>query len=160
MAWPKIKNIIILILLGTNFCLLAFAVSRGVGDRKQQEQARANVISFLQEQGIEVEEELGPKAWIFSHRSSGVMQSRNVSWRLPCWTVRYLWKREVPRCTATIIRMALFSSTAMASFLPGFQPVASQVGRWDWKSTDGRFWSGWSFEENCCERNRRVRTVL
>ena len=61
MAWPKIKNIIILILLGTNLCLLAFAVSRGVGDRQQQEQARANVISFLQEQGIEVEEELVPK---------------------------------------------------------------------------------------------------
>ena len=62
MAWPKIKNIIILILLGTNLCLLAFAVSRGVGDRQQQEQARANVISFLQEQGIEVEEELVPKS--------------------------------------------------------------------------------------------------
>lgn len=62
MAWPKIKNIIILILLGTNLCLLAFAVSRGIGDRQQQEQARANAISFLQEQGIGVAEELVPKA--------------------------------------------------------------------------------------------------
>ena len=61
MAWPKIKNIIILILLGTNLCLLAFAVSRGIGDRKQQEHARANAISFLQEQGIEVNEDLVPK---------------------------------------------------------------------------------------------------
>lgn len=61
MAWPKIKNIIILILLGTNLCLLAFAVSRGIGDRQQQEQARANAISFLQEQGIEMDEELVPK---------------------------------------------------------------------------------------------------
>ena len=60
MAWPKIKNIIILILLGTNLCLLGFAVSRGAGDRRQQEQARANAISFLQEQGIQIEEEMVP----------------------------------------------------------------------------------------------------
>ena len=57
MAWPKIKNIIILILLGTNLCLLVFAASRGLSDRRQQEQARANAISFLQQQGIELDEE-------------------------------------------------------------------------------------------------------
>ncbi len=61
MAWPKIKNIIILILLGTNLCLLIFAAGRGLSDRRQQEQARANAISFLQQQGIEMDEETVPK---------------------------------------------------------------------------------------------------
>ncbi len=61
MAWPKIKNIIILILLGTNLCLLTFAVGRGIADRKQQDQARENAISFLREQGVRLEEEMIPQ---------------------------------------------------------------------------------------------------
>ena len=60
MAWPKIKNIIILILLGTNLCLLTFALGRGIADRKQQDQARENAISFLQGQGVHLDEKLVP----------------------------------------------------------------------------------------------------
>lgn len=62
MAWPKIKNIIILILLGTNLGLLAFSMGREARNYQLQEKARTNVIAFLQEQGIQVEEELVPKS--------------------------------------------------------------------------------------------------
>lgn len=62
MAWPKIKNIIILILLGTNLGLLVFTVGREARNYQLQEKARANAIAFLQEQGIAVEEELVPKS--------------------------------------------------------------------------------------------------
>lgn len=62
MAWPKIKNIVILILLGTNLCLLAFTVSREARDYQLQERARSNAISFLRDQGIEVDEEQVPRS--------------------------------------------------------------------------------------------------
>lgn len=62
MAWPKIKNIIILILLGTNLGLLAFSMGREAQDHQRQEKARANAIAFLQEQGIQLDEELVPKS--------------------------------------------------------------------------------------------------
>jgi len=61
MAWPKIKNIIILILLGANLGLLAFTVSRHVQGQQRLEQARSEAILFLQEQGIQVEESQIPK---------------------------------------------------------------------------------------------------
>ena len=54
MAWPKIKNIIILILLGTNLGLLAFSMGREARNYQLQEKARTNAIVFLQEQGIQV----------------------------------------------------------------------------------------------------------
>lgn len=61
MAWPKIKNIIILILLGTNICLLAFTLVRQARSRQLQDQARADAISFLQEKEIQVEEDTVPR---------------------------------------------------------------------------------------------------
>lgn len=60
MAWPKIKNIIILILLGTNLCLLGFAVSRGIHSWQLQSQSRADAIAFLEEQGIRLNQEQIP----------------------------------------------------------------------------------------------------
>lgn len=62
MAWTKLKNIIIFILLATNLCLLAFTAYRGSQNRSQQAQARAEIISFLQKQGIRVDEEQVPSA--------------------------------------------------------------------------------------------------
>lgn len=61
MAWPKIKNIIILILLGTNICLLAFTVVRQARSHRLQDQARADAISFLQEKELQVEEDQVPR---------------------------------------------------------------------------------------------------
>lgn len=62
MAWPKIKNIIILILLGTNLCLLAFNLSREVRSYQLEEEARSNTIAFLQQKGIQLEESQVPRA--------------------------------------------------------------------------------------------------
>lgn len=56
MAWPKIKNIIILILLGTNLCLIGFNVGRTAYSRQLQDQARLDAISYLQSKGIQIEE--------------------------------------------------------------------------------------------------------
>lgn len=62
MAWPKIKNIIILILLGTNLGLLFFSMGRAARNYQLQEKARTNAIAFLQEHGITLDEEMVPKS--------------------------------------------------------------------------------------------------
>lgn len=62
MAWPKIKNIIILILLGTNLCLLGFTVGRAAYSEQLQDQARLDAISFLKSKGIQLEESLVPES--------------------------------------------------------------------------------------------------
>lgn len=51
MAWPKIKNIIILMLLVTNLCLLAFVGWREIRDWQLQDKALEQAVSFLAERG-------------------------------------------------------------------------------------------------------------
>lgn len=61
MAWPKIKNIIILILLVTNLGLLTFTASREVRARQLQDEARSDAIAFLQQKGIELDGDQVPR---------------------------------------------------------------------------------------------------
>lgn len=61
MEWSKLKNIILLILLITNLCLLAFVVHGELQDRQLQTQARENAVAFLREMGIQVEESQVPR---------------------------------------------------------------------------------------------------
>ena len=61
MAWTKIKNIIILILLGTNLCLLGFTVGRWVYSRQLQGQAREDAIAFLAGRGIQLQQDQVPQ---------------------------------------------------------------------------------------------------
>lgn len=85
MAWPKIKNIIILMLLVTNLCLLAFVGWREIRDWQLQDKALEQAVSFLAERGIQVDErivprsaELPPWAWNGTWRKSRPWQQR-------CW---------------------------------------------------------------------------
>ena len=52
MAWTKLKNIIICILLATNLCLLAFTAYRGSRNRSQQAQARAQQMERQMEEDM------------------------------------------------------------------------------------------------------------
>lgn len=55
MEWPRLKNIIILILLLANLFLLALVGVQEHGTAKYQEQALANTISVLDRNGIQVD---------------------------------------------------------------------------------------------------------
>lgn len=61
MEWPKLKNIILIILALTNLCLLVFVVQRELRDSQLQRQARREAIQFLQDRGVTVEEERVPQ---------------------------------------------------------------------------------------------------
>lgn len=61
-AWPKIKNIIILMLLVTNLCLLAFVGWREIRDWQLQDKALEQAVSFLAERGIQVDERIVPRS--------------------------------------------------------------------------------------------------
>lgn len=61
MEWPKLKNIILLILALTNLCLLIFVVQRELRDSQLQHQARREAIQFLENRGVAVEEEQVPQ---------------------------------------------------------------------------------------------------
>lgn len=60
MPWTKLKNIILLILVLTNLCLLALVGQQFVQNTRIESQTRENAIIFLQERGVEVDEELVP----------------------------------------------------------------------------------------------------
>lgn len=61
METPKLKNIILLILVLTNLCLLVFVAQMEGQDRAQQKQARAETIRFLENKGILMAEEQVPE---------------------------------------------------------------------------------------------------
>lgn len=62
MPWSKLKNIIILLLLGVNVCLLALDLSRSVHANRLQARAREDVIAFLRDKGVQVRDELVPSS--------------------------------------------------------------------------------------------------
>ena len=61
MEWPKLKNIILVILLITNLVLLAFVASRRMQEAAVLEQTRQEAILFLSQRQVEVAEELVPQ---------------------------------------------------------------------------------------------------
>lgn len=61
MEWSKLKNIILLILAAANLFLLVIVVRQEVQGADLQHQARLNAISFLEEKGIQVPEDLVPQ---------------------------------------------------------------------------------------------------
>ena len=56
METPKLKNIVLLILVVTNLWLLVFVVRLEGQNRAQQKQARLEAIQFLEQKGVRVEE--------------------------------------------------------------------------------------------------------
>lgn len=60
MEWPKLKNIILLILALTDLFLLGFVVRRELQDSYLQRQTRDNAIQFLANKGVNVAEEQIP----------------------------------------------------------------------------------------------------
>ena len=62
MEWSKMKNIILLILLCTNAALLAIVLNQNFQERQAQQKAREDAILFLQQEGVQVEEDAVPKS--------------------------------------------------------------------------------------------------
>lgn len=62
MPWTKLKNIILVILLITNLCLLALVASPTLQSRRLLDQAREEAIRFLQGRGVQVGEDVIPQA--------------------------------------------------------------------------------------------------
>lgn len=60
MEWPKLKNIILIILVLTNLFLLGFVLRREFQDSYLQRQTRDNALRFLAGRGVEVAEEQVP----------------------------------------------------------------------------------------------------
>lgn len=61
MEWPKLKNIILIILVLTNLCLLAFVAQKELRNDQLQRQARKEAIQFLADRGVAVEEKQVPE---------------------------------------------------------------------------------------------------
>ena len=61
MEWPKLKNIILIILALTNLFLLIFVAQRELRDSQLQRQARREAITFLEDRGVAVDEEQVPQ---------------------------------------------------------------------------------------------------
>lgn len=56
MEWPKLKNIILIILALTNLCLLVFVVQRELQNNYLQRRARSDAVQFLADRGVTVTE--------------------------------------------------------------------------------------------------------
>ena len=62
MPWTKLKNIILLILILTNLCLLGLVVSQNLQDSRQHSQTRESTIRFLSDRGVQVDEAVIPQS--------------------------------------------------------------------------------------------------
>lgn len=58
MEWSKIKNIILIILAGTNLLLLGFVLRQDMQLWSAQNQARQDAVAFLEKNGVSVQEDL------------------------------------------------------------------------------------------------------
>lgn len=61
MERSKLKNIVLLILLLTNLCLLVFVVNQEWSVYRAEAQARENALGFLRDRGVQVDDEAVPK---------------------------------------------------------------------------------------------------
>ena len=61
MEWPKLKNIILIILVVTNLGLMAFVGRQELHDSRARKQARSEAIQFLADRGVRVAEEQVPQ---------------------------------------------------------------------------------------------------
>ena len=61
MEWPKLKNIILLLLVTTNLCLMSFVVSREWKKEHQLQEARLQAMNFLEGRDVHIPPELIPK---------------------------------------------------------------------------------------------------
>mgnify|MGYP003300176129 CR=1 FL=1 len=61
MEWPKLKNIILILLIFTNVCLLVLVGGPAWQERQFQQQTRAEAIQFLNQKGISLAEEVVPE---------------------------------------------------------------------------------------------------
>lgn len=61
MPWTKLKNIILVILLITNLCLLSIVLSQDIQSRRQQERALESAVVYLRDRGVQVEDSQIPK---------------------------------------------------------------------------------------------------
>ena len=61
MEWSKIKTIILIILAGTNLLLFSFVLHQDLQSRSAQQQARQEAVSFLEKNGVSVEESIIPQ---------------------------------------------------------------------------------------------------
>lgn len=62
MPWTKLKNIILVILVLTNVCLLSLVAGPAIQSRRQLSQAREEAIRFLRGRGMQVEEDKIPRS--------------------------------------------------------------------------------------------------
>lgn len=60
MPWSKLKNIILLILLLTNLCLLGLVAGQSLQNSRQRSQTRESAVQFLTERGVQVDEGIIP----------------------------------------------------------------------------------------------------
>jgi len=61
MEWSKLKNIVLIILLLTNLCLLGFVVRQELGERRAQQDTLTNTLGFLARRGVQVSREQVPR---------------------------------------------------------------------------------------------------
>ena len=62
MPWSKLKNIILVILVITNLCLLAQVALPAIQSRRLLDQTREQAIQFLQGRGVQLDEGTVPQS--------------------------------------------------------------------------------------------------
>ncbi|MGE4277193.1 MAG: hypothetical protein AB7E30_08455 [Lawsonibacter sp.] len=60
MEWPKLKNIVLIILALTNLCLFVFTARRDLQNSYYQRQTRSDAMEFLTDRGVTVDEDQVP----------------------------------------------------------------------------------------------------
>lgn len=62
MPWTKLKNIILVILILTNLCLLFLVALPALQSRQRMDQAWEEAVRFLRDRGVQVEEDVIPRS--------------------------------------------------------------------------------------------------
>ena len=110
MEWPRIKTIVLAILLITNIGLLSFVVQRAYQGRQMQREARENAILFLQNSGIEVDPAVIPERMGLPPQTG----SRRRGSPRPCWAEPSRSCPGARRPFGTTMRRDTSSSTGTA----------------------------------------------
>ena len=135
MEWPRIKTIVLAILLITNIGLLSFVVQREYQGRQMQQEARENAIQFLRNSGIEVELSWGAEAFRYYNEKGylqfhrdGAIKGEFVEGEFP------IQDPESMDYSQEILRLLEFEGEVIASTgTAGEESVTTVVVRQSWK---------------------------
>lgn len=148
MEWPKLKNIILVILAMTNLCLFFFVAQREWQQYHFQNQARKDVVAFLASRSITVDPDILPRDRDTLPPLTVVRDlEQEATLAAGCWAA--MWNARSPAGGVPLLRLRTAPSSFITTgpFLPAL-PKGLSPPTMTPPPARPSCWNGWTSPES------------